>query len=47
MNCSVSGEPLKVTISGAPASGKETQCALIFQKVSVYMIGNHSANILY
>lgn len=32
MNCAA-GEPLKVMISGAPASGKGTQCELIVQKV--------------
>lgn len=33
MKCLVS-EPLKVMISGAPASGKGTQCELIVQKVA-------------
>ncbi|XP_058067514.1 adenylate kinase 5, chloroplastic isoform X4 [Magnolia sinica] len=33
VNCSVGGEPLKVMISGAPASGKGTQCEMIVQKV--------------
>lgn len=32
VSCSVS-EPLKVMISGAPASGKGTQCEMIVQKV--------------
>ncbi|KAK9141804.1 hypothetical protein Syun_011204 [Stephania yunnanensis] len=31
-SCSVAREPLKVMISGAPASGKGTQCELIVQK---------------
>lgn len=29
-------EPLKIMISGAPASGKGTQCELITQKVRVF-----------
>lgn len=33
MKCSAA-EPLKVMISGAPASGKGTQCELIVKKVS-------------
>jgi adenylate kinase len=37
VNCSVSSEPLRVMISGAPASGKGTQCELIVQKVSIYI----------
>lgn len=35
VSCSVN-EPLKVMISGAPASGKGTQCELIVQKVQYY-----------
>lgn len=35
---SSTGEPLKVMISGAPASGKGTQCEMIAQKVSPYCI---------
>jgi adenylate kinase len=35
VKCLVS-EPLKVMISGAPASGKGTQCELIVQKVRSY-----------
>ncbi|MED6123217.1 hypothetical protein PIB30_047042 [Stylosanthes scabra] len=31
VNCSTS-EPLKIMISGAPASGKGTQCEVIVQK---------------
>lgn len=31
---SSNGEPLKVMISGAPASGKGTQCEMIAQKVT-------------
>lgn len=30
-------EPLKIMISGAPASGKGTQCELITQKVSFFL----------
>ena len=30
------GEALKIMISGAPASGKGTQCELITQKVSSF-----------
>lgn len=32
VSCAIS-EPLKVMISGAPASGKGTQCEMIVQKV--------------
>ncbi|KAI4344239.1 hypothetical protein L6164_011487 [Bauhinia variegata] len=32
VNCAIGQEPLKVMISGAPASGKGTQCELIVQK---------------
>lgn len=32
VSCAIS-EPLKVMISGAPASGKGTQCEVIVQKV--------------
>lgn len=32
MECAL-GEPLKVMISGAPASGKGTQCEMIVEKV--------------
>ncbi|XP_059455394.1 adenylate kinase 5, chloroplastic isoform X2 [Corylus avellana] len=38
VNCSVSSEPLKVMISGAPASGKGTQCELIVQKFGLVHI---------
>lgn len=31
---SAKAEPLRIMISGAPASGKGTQCQLITQKVS-------------
>lgn len=31
-------EPLKIMISGAPASGKGTQCELITQKVSLFCL---------
>lgn len=31
-------EPLKIMISGAPASGKGTQCELITQKVSFFVL---------
>lgn len=34
MRCAYKSEPLRVMISGAPASGKGTQCELITQKVS-------------
>jgi pantothenate kinase-related protein Tda10 len=34
INCSIS-DPLKVMISGAPASGKGTQCEFIVNKVRV------------
>lgn len=34
LNCSLK-EPLKVMISGAPASGKGTQCELIVNKVTI------------
>ncbi|RZB91367.1 Adenylate kinase 5, chloroplastic [Glycine soja] len=37
LNCSIS-EPLKVMISGAPASGKGTQCELIVQKFGLVHI---------
>lgn len=37
VNCSAS-EPLKVMISGAPASGKGTQCESIVKKVSFFYI---------
>ncbi|XP_038890385.1 adenylate kinase 5, chloroplastic isoform X2 [Benincasa hispida] len=37
VNCA-SGEPLKVMISGAPASGKGTQCELIVQKFGLVHI---------
>lgn len=37
IRCSVD-EPLKVMISGAPASGKGTQCELIVQKVNIPLI---------
>ncbi|KAJ7957726.1 Adenylate kinase, chloroplastic [Quillaja saponaria] len=37
VNCSIS-EPLKVMISGAPASGKGTQCKLIVQKFGLVHI---------
>lgn len=33
--------PLKIMISGAPASGKGTQCELITQKVSFFPSYNH------
>lgn len=33
--CASTSEPLKVMISGAPASGKGTQCELIVQKVII------------
>lgn len=33
--CSKS-EPMKVMISGAPASGKGTQCEMIVKKVSLF-----------
>lgn len=33
-------EPLKVMISGPPASGKGTQCELITKKVSFFFIFN-------
>lgn len=39
MNCAAA-EPLKVMISGAPASGKGTQCELIVQKVIEINISN-------
>lgn len=32
MECAL-GEPLKVMISGGPASGKGTQCEMIVEKV--------------
>lgn len=38
VNCSVNTEPLKVMISGAPASGKGTQCELIVQKFGLVHI---------
>ncbi|XP_062159266.1 adenylate kinase 5, chloroplastic [Alnus glutinosa] len=38
VNCSVSSEPLRVMISGAPASGKGTQCELIVQKFGLVHI---------
>ncbi|XP_058067512.1 adenylate kinase 5, chloroplastic isoform X2 [Magnolia sinica] len=38
VNCSVGGEPLKVMISGAPASGKGTQCEMIVQKYGLIHI---------
>ncbi|KAB1211873.1 Adenylate kinase 2, chloroplastic [Morella rubra] len=38
VNCSVGREPLKVMISGAPASGKGTQCELIVQKFGLVHI---------
>ena len=34
---SAKAEPLKIMISGAPASGKGTQCQLITQKVCLYV----------
>lgn len=34
VRCAYESEPLRVMISGAPASGKGTQCELITQKVS-------------
>lgn len=34
VRCAYKSEPLRVMISGAPASGKGTQCELIAQKVS-------------
>ncbi|KAG0499165.1 hypothetical protein HPP92_003856 [Vanilla planifolia] len=37
VNC-VAGEPLKVMISGAPASGKGTQCRMIAEKYGVVHI---------
>ncbi|XP_027352165.1 adenylate kinase 5, chloroplastic isoform X2 [Abrus precatorius] len=37
VDCST-GEPLKVMISGAPASGKGTQCELIVQKIGLVHI---------
>ncbi|WVZ20408.1 hypothetical protein V8G54_007730 [Vigna mungo] len=37
VNCSIS-DPLKVMISGAPASGKGTQCELIFQRFGLVHI---------
>ncbi|XP_024028263.1 adenylate kinase 5, chloroplastic isoform X2 [Morus notabilis] len=38
VNCSVKSEPLKVMISGAPASGKGTLCELIVQKFGLVHI---------
>ncbi|GMN47170.1 hypothetical protein TIFTF001_016356 [Ficus carica] len=38
VKCSVKSEPLKVMISGAPASGKGTQCELIVQKFGLVHI---------
>ncbi|KAG7942654.1 hypothetical protein I3843_16G114800 [Carya illinoinensis] len=38
VTCSVGSEPLKVMISGAPASGKGTQCELIVQKFGLVHI---------
>lgn len=35
VTCASTCEPLKVMISGAPASGKGTQCELIVQKVII------------
>lgn len=34
MRCGYKAEPLRIMISGAPASGKGTQCELITKKVS-------------
>ncbi|OVA12893.1 Adenylate kinase [Macleaya cordata] len=38
VDCSASGEALKVMISGAPASGKGTQCEMIVQKYGLVHI---------
>lgn len=39
-------EPLKIMISGAPASGKGTQCELITQKVSFFVSPPHNLCLL-
>lgn len=38
MLASATMEPLKIMISGAPASGKGTQCELIKEKVSLFTL---------
>jgi len=35
---SAKADPLKIMISGAPASGKGTQCELITKKVSFFSL---------
>lgn len=46
VRCSKS-EPLKVMISGAPASGKGTQCEIIVQKVSNILGIIHCSHYVY